>query len=383
MTRKITAVTSSRADYSHLHYPLKALQNHPDIDLRIIAFAAHLSHEFGHTINEITADQLTVHHQVETLLSSDSDAGMAKSIGLATLSLTDILAQNRPDILLIIADRYEMLAPASVALALRIPIAHIEGGDISEGAIDNAVRNALTMMAHIHLAPTQHAADRIKQMGEEPWRIHNIGAPSLDFLTHNPPLSKSELEKKLEFNLNTPPILIAYHPVTLHTNTTAEADHLFNALTQLNHPLIFCFPNADAGSRNLIARATLFTNSHTSAKLYTNLDTHTYLSLLHHAALLLGNSSSGIMETPSIPLPTVNIGDRQKGRTRAPNIIDTPADTQQILNTVNKALSPEFHNAIQDITNPYGNGTASQKITEILTSIQLDEKLLQKKSTIP
>src|SRR5271169_3881784 len=207
MKRKIAVVTTSRADYSHLYWPLRELSAHPDVDLKIIVMGAHLSPEFGSTIQEIEKDGFNIDARVECLLSSDTDVGMAKTIGIATLSLADVFGQMRPDLLLLIADRYEMLAPASVALALRIPIAHIEGGEISEGAIDDAVRNALTKMSHIHFTSTQAARDRVIAMGEEDWRVHRAGAPSLDHLLRSPLLNREQLEEQLRFDLKSPSVV--------------------------------------------------------------------------------------------------------------------------------------------------------------------------------
>ena len=219
MKRKIAVVTSSRADYSHLYWPLKELSAKDDIDLRIVALGSHLSPEFGNTSDEIERDGFKIASKIECLLSSDTDLGMAKTIGLATLGLADLFAEMRPDILLLIADRYEMLAPASVALALRIPIAHIEGGEVSEGAIDDAVRNALTKMSHIHFTSTHTARDRVIQMGEEEWRVHRAGAPSLDHIRRQILLKRGDLEMRLDLNLGSPTILVAYHPVTINRDT--------------------------------------------------------------------------------------------------------------------------------------------------------------------
>src|SRR5229473_7197142 len=228
--RRIAVVTTSRADYSHLYWPLRLLAEDARVELRLIVMGAHLSPEFGATIHEIEKDGFAIAARIECLLSSDSDVGMAKTIGLATLSLSDVLGEMRPDILLLIADRYEMLAPAAVALALRIPIAHVEGGEISEGAIDDAVRNALTKMAHLHFTSTFAARDRVISMGEEPWRVHRAGAPSLDHLKKSTLLTREQLSQKLSLNLETPSAVVAYHPVTLANDTLEETDALFAAL---------------------------------------------------------------------------------------------------------------------------------------------------------
>jgi len=378
--RKIAVVTTSRADYSHLYWPLRALSEHSLVDLQLIALGAHLSPEFGATIREIEKDGFPIAGRIECLLSSDSDVGMAKTIGVATLGLADHLGALRPDLLLLIADRYEMLAPACVALALRIPIAHIEGGEISEGAIDDAVRNALTKMAHVHFTSTFTARDRVISMGEQPWRVHRAGAPSLDHLKKSRLLTRDQLAEKLSLNLDIPGAVVAYHPVTLANDTLEEADALFGALEQLPEQIFFCYPNADAGSRALIERTKSFLDARGNGRIFVNLDAVTYWSLLRQAALFLGNSSSGIMETPSFALPTVNIGIRQQGRERARNIIDAAANSEAILNAAATARSNAFRQSLESMANPYGDGSAAEKIAGVLTSVPLGTSLLTKRA---
>jgi UDP-N-acetylglucosamine 2-epimerase (non-hydrolysing)/GDP/UDP-N,N'-diacetylbacillosamine 2-epimerase (hydrolysing) len=378
--RRIAVVTSSRADYSHLYWPLRLLAEDARVELRLIVMGAHLSPEFGTTIREIEKDGFAIAARIESLLSSDSDVGMAKTIGLATLSLSDVLGAMRPDILLLIADRYEMLAPAAVALALRIPIAHIEGGEISAGAIDDAVRNALTKMAHLHFTSTFAARDRVISMGEEPWRATRAGAPSLDHLRKSNLLSREEVAAKLSVQLEGSAMVIAYHPVTLAMDTLEEADELFAALGSVNSQLIFCYPNADAGSRALIERTSAFLAKRGNGKLFVNLDAVTYWSLLRQAQVFLGNSSSGIMETASFAVPTVNIGERQRGRERAANVIDAPANREAVLSAIALARSSKFRESLRGMTNPYGDGTASEKIVDVLTSAPLGLELLAKKA---
>jgi UDP-N-acetylglucosamine 2-epimerase (non-hydrolysing)/GDP/UDP-N,N'-diacetylbacillosamine 2-epimerase (hydrolysing) len=378
MKKTIAVVTTSRADYSHLYWPLRELDAHPDVDLKLIVLASHLSPEFGHTVREIEKDGFAIAARLECLLSSDTDVGMAKSIGLAVLSLADTLAVMRPDLILLIADRYEMLAPAAVALALRIPIAHIEGGELSQGAIDDAVRNALTKMSHIHFTSTEGARDRVIFMGEEPWRVHRAGAPSLDHLCKSKLLSRSEIGSRLQIDLSRPTTVIAYHPVTLLSDTNAEADDVFAALAQLPQQLIFCYPNADAGSRDLVARIRSLLTQRKDAFLFTNLPAVEYWSLLQYATLFLGNSSSGIMETASFGLPTVNIGMRQQGRERARNIVDTPPVATSILDAVHKAESSDFRASLEGMTNPYGDGCAAERIVHVLTTLPSRDELLLK-----
>jgi UDP-hydrolysing UDP-N-acetyl-D-glucosamine 2-epimerase len=380
MKRKIAVVTSSRADYSHLYWPLYDLAAHPDVDLQLIVMGSHLAPSFGLTVEEIETGAVPVAGYVECLLSSDTDIGMAKTIGVAMLGLADLLGKLRPDLLLLIADRYEMLAPASVALALRIPIAHIEGGEISEGAIDDAVRNALTKMSHIHFTTTHTARTRVIAMGEEPWRVHRSGAPSLDHLRRSRLLTCEEVEKKLGLDLSQPTLLVTCHPVTLLRDTTSEADALFAALDQLDGQIIFTYPNADAGTHQLIERARAFAATHPNAHVFVNLGSITYWSLLRQVDVLVGNSSSGIMESASFAIPAVDIGMRQQGRERARNVLSAAPDPTAILETIGKARRSEFRSSLMGLENPYGDGHASERIVEVLAAVPLTRELLIKRA---
>jgi UDP-hydrolysing UDP-N-acetyl-D-glucosamine 2-epimerase len=378
MKRTIAVVTSSRADYSHLYWPLHDLAEHPEVDLKLIVLGAHLAPQFGETVKEIEKDGFPIAARLECLLSSDTDVGMAKTLGVAVLALADLLGQMRPDLLLLIADRYEMLAPASVALTLRIPIAHIEGGEISEGAIDDAVRNALTKMSHIHFTSTEDARTRVVAMGEEPWRVHRAGAPSLDHLRRSRLLDVHELKERLQVNLERPTVVVAYHPVTIVRDTTQEADFLFAALENVNAQILFCYPNSDAGSHALMQRTRTLLAKRGDARVYVNLDAVTYWSLLRQIALLIGNSSSGIMEAASFALPVVNVGFRQKGRERARNVLDAEPETNAILARIREGMSDDFRASLAGMTNPYGDGRAAETIVRVLTTTPLSEELLVK-----
>jgi UDP-N-acetylglucosamine 2-epimerase (non-hydrolysing)/GDP/UDP-N,N'-diacetylbacillosamine 2-epimerase (hydrolysing) len=381
--RRIGVVTSSRADYSHLYWPLRELAANPAIDLGVFALGAHLSPEFGSTIDEIERDGFPIRARIECLLSSDTDTGMAKTIGIAILGLADAFTAWRPDMLLLIADRYEMLAPASVALALRIPVAHIEGGEISQGAIDDHVRNALTKLAHIHFTSTETARQRVIAMGEEPWRVHHAGAPSLDHLRRSTLLDRAALEARLALTLTQPTLLAAWHPVTILKDTNAEADAFFSALADTPGQLIFVYPNSDAGGYALIERTRALAATRPHTHIFVNLDAVTYWSLLGNAAALVGNSSSGIMEAASFALPTVNVGIRQQGRERARNIIDAPTETSAILAAILRALRPEFRETLRGMTNPYGDGTAAATIANVLTTVPLDGLLIKQPTPLP
>ena len=383
MTRKIAVVTSSRADYCHLYWPLRELAANPAVELKIIALGPHLSPEFGCTATEIEKDGFHIEARIECLLSSDSDVGMAKTIGVATLGLADCLGQMRPDLLLLIADRYEMLAPAAVATALRIPLAHIEGGEISEGAIDDAIRNALTKLSHIHFTSTELARARVIAMGEEEWRVHRTGAPSLDHLLRSKLLERAQVEARLGMQLEQPTALIAYHPTTIARDTTREADALFAALESVPARLLFCYPNADAGSRALIARAKSFMGRRGPGRVFVNLDPVLYWSLLRSVDLIVGNSSSGIMEAASFGLPAVDVGIRQRGRERARNVLDAEASAAAIRDRIETAMSDDFRRSLQRMENPYGDGHAAERIAAVLAAGPLGEDLLIKRAGAP
>lgn len=381
--RRIAVVTTSRADYSHLYWPLRELQANQAIDLGVFALGPHLSPHYGSTVAEIERDGFPLKSRIECLLSSDTDTGMAKTIGIAIQSLTDALTAWRPDLLLLIADRYEMLAPASVAVAMRIPIAHIEGGEVSQGAIDDQVRNAITKLAHVHFTSTETARRRVIAMGEEPWRVHHAGAPSLDHLRRSKLLNRAELEGQLDLTLKKPSILVAWHPVTILKDTNAEADALFASLEKTPAQLIFVYPNTDAGSYALIERTRALVSSRSDARLFVNLDAVTYWSLLRQVDTMIGNSSSGIMEAASFALPVVDVGMRQQGRERGRNVIDAPADTVAIANALKKALNPGFRNGLRRMANPYGSGTAAKTIARMLASVPLEKLLVKAPAPIP
>ncbi len=377
MKRKIAVVTSSRADYAHLRWLLHDLEAHPAVDLQVITLGPHLSPAFGHTGKNVRSPK---QRHIECLLDSDTDVGMAKTIGVATLGLADALGQMRPDILLLVADRYEMLAPASVALALRIPIAHVEGGEITFGAIDDAVRNALTKMSHLHFACTRRAAERIGALGEEPWRIKFSGSLSLDFLQRERLLTRAQVERKVGVRLNKDAVLCLYHPVTLLNDTIEEAAEVFAAIEGLDQQVFFIYPNADAGSRELVRRAEKFASGRNESRVLMNLDHLTYLSMLRQVGVLVGNSSSGIIESTSLEVPVVNIGIRQQGREHAANVMNVPAERKTIRNAIAHALSAKFRRDIRGLESPYGDGKASRIICETLLKAPLGSKLLFKQA---
>jgi UDP-N-acetylglucosamine 2-epimerase (non-hydrolysing)/GDP/UDP-N,N'-diacetylbacillosamine 2-epimerase (hydrolysing) len=266
-------------------------------------------------------------------------------------------------------------------VALRIPIAHIEGGDVSLGAIDEAVRNALTKLSHVHLTTTERSRRRVIGMGEEPWRAHVVGSPSLDHITKGALFGREEVERRLNVSLDQSTLAIIYHPVTLRRDTLCEADELFAALSDLPQNLLFIGPNADAGSRELLQRIIAFAERRSNIRFIPTIDHRTYLSLLPFLSLLIGNSSSGIMEAASFKLPVVNIGIRQNGRERAKNVVDCAAERDAISQAVRRALSDRFKASLDDLRNPYGDGHSAEKIAEILSTVDLSASLLAKAPT--
>jgi len=377
--RKIAVITTSRAEYGHLFWPMREIDSAPDLDLQLIVAGAHLHDTFGQTADLIEADGFSISARLECLDPEDSGAGMANTIGNLTSGLTPILTQLQPDILLIIADRYEMLAPASAALAMRIPIAHIEGGDISEGAVDDAVRNALTKMAHLHFTPTREARERVLAMGEESWRVTVAGAPSLDHLRRSALPSRAIIAERIG-GLSPPLAIVALHPVTLENDTVADADATLRALEDFAGQLVFCFPNADDGYSRIANATRAFCNHHPNARLFVNLDHLTYWALLGAADVMIGNSSSGIMETASLALPTVDVGRRQAGRTRARNVIHAPAQADTIRTAIRRALSQDFIDTLAGMTNPYGDGHASECVVSGLVAAPNRQTLLHKRA---
>jgi UDP-N-acetylglucosamine 2-epimerase (non-hydrolysing)/GDP/UDP-N,N'-diacetylbacillosamine 2-epimerase (hydrolysing) len=283
----------------------------------------------------------------------------------------------------LIADRYEMLAPAATALTMRIPVAHIEGGEVSQGAIDDEVRNALTKMAHVHFTSTDLARRRVIAMGEEPWRVHRAGAPSLDHLRRSKLLDRRGLEAKLGIRFGSPTVLAAWHPVTMLKDTNAEAEALFAAVAAVEGQLIFVYPNTDAGSYALIARTRVLAASRPDTHLFVNLDAVTYWSLLGQVDAMVGNSSSGIMEAASFALPVVNVGMRQQGRERARNVIDTVAETDAISDALGRALEPGLRANLRGMTNPYGDGTAAAMIARVLATVPLEGLLMKPPVPVP
>jgi GDP/UDP-N,N'-diacetylbacillosamine 2-epimerase (hydrolysing) len=346
----------------------------PMLELRLVATAMHLSPEFGLTYREIEGDGYTIDAKVEMLLDSDTAAGVSKSMGLGLIGFADVFERLRPDLLLLLGDRFEILAAASAALVARIPIAHLHGGEITLGAFDEAIRHAVTKMSHLHFVAAEPYRKRVIQLGENPDRVYLVGGLGVDVIRHVTLLDRSALEDSLDFRFGSRNLLVTFHPVTLENqNVEQQMDELLAALDKLHDTrLIFTLPNADSGSRNLIRRIESFVAAHENARAYTSLGQHRYLSCLKLVDAVVGNSSSGLTEAPSMGVATVNIGERQRGRLRASSVIDCEPNRYDILNAIEGIYSAEFRSKLSIVVNPYGDGGASQRIVQILQTVSLD-----------
>ncbi len=378
---KVAVVTGSRAEYGLLYWILKEMEQTEAIELQLIVTGMHLAPEFGMTINTILEDGFKVAGKIDMQLSSASGQGIARSTGIGIIGLAEAFERLKPDILLILGDRYEIFAAASAAMCMGIPIAHISGGESTEGAIDEQIRHAITKMAHIHFPANDFYANRIHKMGEESWRIFCVGDPAIENISKAALLSCEELSELLGMDLSKETILITYHPVTNERDSLKyQMDELLGVLNKFSCQKVFTYPNADEGSSYIISRIVDFASGDRNSKVFKNLGMTNYLSMLKHAKAVVGNSSSGIVEAPSFCIPVVNIGNRQQGRLQASNIIDCTNEADSIEKALWKALYDEsFIKSLKDTVNPYGGGNTSKQIVRILAGIEYDKKLLVKK----
>lgn len=380
-TRKICIVTGTRAEYGLLYWLMREVRDDPELDLQIVATGMHLSPEFGLTYQDIEEDGFEIDEKVEMLTSSDSPVGIAKSMGLGTIGFADALQRLNPDVLVLLGDRYEILSVAQAALVARIPIAHIHGGEATKGLIDDPIRHALTKLSHYHFVTAAPFRDRVIQMGEHPNRVFQVGAPGLDHLERMDLMDREAFEQSIDFELGERSCIVTYHPVTLSDTSPEEPfRELLGALDDVrNLRIIFTKTNADTDGRiiNQLIDEYVAENSDRACA-YTSLGQRRYLSALHHVDAVVGNSSSGIIEAPAVPVPTVNLGDRQGGRLRADSIIDCAEERTSIREAIKRALSASFQEEIQDVSSPYGDGTASPKIKDTLKDVPLGEDVLKK-----
>lgn len=377
--KKIAVITVSRADYGIFYPILKEINKDKNLKLQLIVSGSHLSYNFGYTIKDIEKDGFEINDKVEMLLSSDEPSSISKSIGLGIIGFAKSYELLKPDILMLLGDRFETLAAAVASIPFNIPIAHVHGGEETEGAIDNVIRHSISKMSHIHFVTTKEYAKRLINMGEEKRRIYIIGAPSLDNLKNLKLFQVKDLEKKLDFSLNPPPLLVTFHPVTMEIeNTEYYINELLKALLELKFPVIFTMPNADTKNSIIRNKILEFSKSYKNCKVFENLGTKLYFCLMKYALAMVGNSSSGIIEAPSFKLPVVNIGTRQKGRIKAKNVIDTGYSSNEIIEAIKKATSKDFRKRLGNLKNPYGDGNALKKLVKIIERIKIDKEFLKK-----
>ncbi|MFU8820523.1 MAG: UDP-N-acetylglucosamine 2-epimerase [Gammaproteobacteria bacterium] len=375
--KKVCVVTGSRAEYGLLRWVMEGIRDSQVLELQLVVTGMHLSPEFGLTLREIEADGFKVDRKVEMLLSSDSPVGVTKSLGLGVIGFADALAELKPDLLLVLGDRYEIFAAASAAMIARIPIAHIHGGETTEGAIDEAIRHSITKMSHLHFVAAEEYRRRVIQLGEHPDRVFLVGGLGVDSIRRLRLLGRAELEAALDFKLGPRNLLVTFHPVTLEDNTSAvHMEGLLAALGELEDThLIFTMPNADTDGRVLFKQIERFCEKHPHAKAFTSLGQLKYLSCVQHVDGVVGNSSSGLAEVPSFEKGTINIGARQRGRLQAASVINCEPQYRSIRLALERLFSTQFQRQLTSVESPYGAGGAASAITETLERLTLDTLL--------
>ena len=371
--RKICVITGSRAEFGLLRWLMEAIERSPAMALQVVATGSHLSPEFGLTYREIEAAGFTIDRKVEMLMSSDTSTGVTKSIGLGVIGFADALRELDPDLVVLLGDRYEILAAATAAMIAHKPIAHLHGGEKTEGAFDDAIRHTITKMAHLHFVAAEEYRRRVIQLGEDPARVHLVGALGLDSLKRFELMSRPELEDSLDFRLGERNLLVTFHPETLLPGLAElHTGELLDALDVLSDvSMVFTLPNADTEGRKIASMIEAFVASRPNARSFVSLGQLRYLSLVSLVDAVVGNSSSGLIEVPSLGKPTVNIGERQKGRIRASSVIDCEPRRDDILKAIAATYEPGFRARLTSVINPYGSGGASDAIAQVIESCDL------------
>jgi GDP/UDP-N,N'-diacetylbacillosamine 2-epimerase (hydrolysing) len=377
MTRKICVITGTRAEYGLLRWVMQGIKDDPELSLQVIATGMHLSPEFGLTYREIEKDGFQIDRKVEMLTSSDTPVGIAKSMGLGLIGFADALNELSPDLIVVLGDRFEIFAAVAAALVARIPVAHLHGGEATEGLIDEAIRHSITKMSHLHFVAAEEYRQRVIQLGEQPERVFLVGGLGVDSIKRLNLLDRAELEASLDFKLGQKNLLITFHPVTLETATAVDQmEELLAALAELkNTQLIFTLPNADTDGRALMKMVEQFVAQHPNARAYTSLGQLRYLSCIAQVDGVVGNSSSGLAEVPSFKKGTINIGDRQRGRLQAASVINCEPSRQSIEAALKRLYFADFQVSLSQVLNPYGEGGASEKIIASIKSAALEDVL--------
>lgn len=373
MKRRVCVITGTRAEYGLLRWVMEEVRNDHEMELQIIATGSHLSPEFGLTYREIETDGFRINRKIEMLMSSDSHVGVGKSMGLGMIGFSDGFQDLQPDLVLVLGDRFEVFAAVAAALVARIPVAHIHGGEKTEGAFDDALRHSITKMSHLHFVAAEEYRSRVIQLGESPENVFLVGGLGVDGLLRTNLLGRKELEAEIGFRFGPRNLLVTFHPVTLDSGSSSQMAELLAALADLQDThLIFTLPNADTESRSLIRMIDDFVAKHSNAKAFTSLGQLRYLSCLAQVDGVVGNSSSGLLEAPTLKKGTVNIGDRQKGRLMADSVINCPPRRDSIKQALHRLYSDDFQSSLPDVCNPYGSGGASKRIVHIIKDYPLD-----------
>ena len=374
MTRKICVITGTRAEYGLMRWVMQGINDDPDLTLQVIATGMHLSPEFGLTYREIEKDGFLIDRKIEMLTSSDTPVGIAKSMGLGLIGFADALNELKPDLIVVLGDRFEIFAAVSAALVARIPVAHLHGGETTEGAFDEALRHSITKMSHLHFVAAIKYHERVIQLGEQPEHVFLVGGLGVDNIKRLKLLDRATLEASLDFKLGEKNLLITFHPVTLETSTaTDQMAELLAALSAFEDTkLIFTMPNADTDGRALIKMVEQFVAQHPNARAYTSLGQLRYLSCIAQMDGVVGNSSSGLAEVPSFKKGTINIGDRQRGRLQTGSVINCEPLSQSIKSALAELYSSDFQARLVHVQNPYGEGGASDQVVKIIKNFQIN-----------
>ena len=377
--RKICVVTSTRADYGLLRHLIKLINGSDKFELQLIVTGSHLSKIFGETYKEIEADGFTINRKIDLLLVSDTPVGLAKSASLGLMGFGDAFDSLNPDLVLVLGDRFEILSAVNAAMLARIPIAHLHGGELTEGLIDEAIRHSITKCSHLHFVSNEVYRKRVIQLGENPKTVFNVGGLGVDAIRNINLLSKSELENSLSIKFKNKNLLITFHPVTLEKNTSlSQMSELLDSLSDLeNTCLIFTMPNADTDGRIIFELIDSFVSKNMNAHVFTSLGQLRYLSCIAQVDAVVGNSSSGLAEVPSFKKATINIGDRQKGRIQSDSVINCNPISADIKDAIKKSYTDQFKNLLLTVENPYGDGGAAKRIINILSTVDM-ESLIHK-----
>jgi len=368
MTRKVCVITGSRAEYGLLRWVMQGIKDEPTLTLQVIATGMHLSPYFGDTYQEIEGDGFVIDRKVETLTEVDTPVGIAKSMGTGMIGFADAINELCPDLIVVLGDRYEIFSAVAVALVAKVPVAHIHGGELTEGNFDDSLRHSISKMSYLHFVAAEEYRNRVIQLGESPDRVFNVGGLGVDNIARIELISRDDLEQELKFTFHKQTLLVTFHPVTLDQDSGAkQMTELLSALDSFPEiGLIFTMPNADPGGRWITGLIENFVGSHSNAVSFVSLGARQYLSVMACVSGVVGNSSSGLLEAPSLQVGTVNVGDRQRGRIQAESVISCEPNQLEIYTAITKLLSKEFQNIVQKVVSPFGNGGSSEKIVQTI-----------------